>query len=565
LQAAGRWAEAYRMAVDLAAGIPKTEEFKSRRVFLESIASAAGVESAVASGSRDLQAISPSLDDECREDSLLVSHALARSKARRQLVATPIPDPAAAAVEIDAAILTMQQTSGGDYRVELFIGVLRIVASLLRHDEIVRRGQEDAPQNNISAARRNAKFFASSSRGKIADDDPMARFFQRATSAADDDLDDLIAMAGVMPIALPLCDSAFRRPRRHQTAEAEGVQPTQPMFDPVVSALHIDGNLVLGVQVLKSEYIHDLRVDLRMREWPAWADGCRVEFLSSVTDDAVVMPTYEFRRDDVTTDSRGVHMAGTGHLTVRSGRVAGAPPLEFAVHAYFHGSGREEVVDVVGYERLLLRPYDPSRDALTPHKQINERLLEMYAELHEDPTLSQDDIAAFSRFYSACVRAAQNIIFDAKYLSGRGNLTEREFHDDLERALAKDPELSGRLNRGEPLAGGFHDLIHDDIVAELKVEKKTARTLENCKRYLGQPTQYGVGRGSRISILVVFDHSKKNLPPAVLENHIGWLFPKQPGIDDTKYPSRVALLIVNTNWSVPSAWSRRRIETRDAP
>lgn len=142
-------------------------------------------------------------------------------------------------------------------------------------------------------------------------------------------------------------------------------------------------------------------------------------------------------------------------------------------------------------------------------------------------------------------------------------VTEEKFHDELESRLRADPELGGRLTRRDAVAGGFDDLLHDDIIAELKVQRDAPATAESCDHYLGQPTQYGVGRGSRLSILVVLDHSRKVAPPGVLENYIGWLLPAHNGLTDPKYPSRVGVLIINTNLPVPSAWSRRRIATRD--
>jgi hypothetical protein len=33
--------------------------------------------------------------------------------------------------------------------------------------------------------------------------------------------------------------------------------------------------------------------------------------------------------------------------------------------------------------------------------------------------------------------------------------------------------------------------------------------VDDCAKFIGQPTQYGVGCGSRLSILVVLDHSKE--------------------------------------------------------
>jgi hypothetical protein len=137
-------------------------------------------------------------------------------------------------------------------------------------------------------------------------------------------------------------------------------------------------------------------------------------------------------------------------------------------------------------------------------------------------------------------------------------VTEAAFHDELERMLRADPELEGRLSRRDAVAGGFDDLLHDDVIAELKVARDKPVNIEDCARYLGQPTQYGVGRGSQLSVLVVLDHSRKDAPPGVLENYIGWLQPRLHGLDDPRYPSLVGVLIINTNLPIPSAWSSAR-------
>jgi len=47
----------------------------------------------------------------------------------------------------------------------------------------------------------------------------------------------------------------------------------------------------------------------------------------------------------------------------------------------------------------------------------------------------------------------------------------------------------------------------------------------------------------------------KLAPPGVLANTIGWLDPALHGLDDPAFPSRVAVVIVNGNLPVPSAWS----------
>jgi hypothetical protein len=83
-----------------------------------------------------------------------------------------------------------------------------------------------------------------------------------------------------------------------------------------------------------------------------------------------------------------------------------------------------------------------------------------------------------------------------------------------------------------------------------------AITVPECAKFLGQPVQYGIGCGSQLSILVVLDHSKKQAPPGVIENYVGWLQPALHGRTDARYPSMVGVLIINTNLPVPSTWSR---------
>ena len=149
-------------------------------------------------------------------------------------------------------------------------------------------------------------------------------------------------------------------------------------------------------------------------------------------------------------------------------------------------------------------------------------------------------------------------MFEKIFRSGT-RVTEAMFHDELEKRLLADGELGGRLTRRDAVAGGFDDLLHDDVIAELKVARDQPVTVEDCLKYLGQPTQYGVGRGSQLSVLVVLDHSRKEAPAGVIENYMGWLQPRLHGLEDPAYPSLVGVLIVNTNLPVPSAWSRGKI------
>ncbi len=104
------------------------------------------------------------------------------------------------------------------------------------------------------------------------------------------------------------------------------------------------------------------------------------------------------------------------------------------------------------------------------------------------------------------------------------------------------------------------DLVHDRVVAELKVERTTPATIPGAAKYVGQPAQYSVDADARLSILCILDWTRKNAPVGKPENYWGWLIPSIHGVEHPSHPSIVGVLIINVNLPRPSAWSRRRIE-----
>ena len=299
---------------------------------------------------------------------------------------------------------------------------------------------------------------------------------------------------------------------------------------------------------------------VRLAAVPEWAQRCVVEPVTTLGRDALALPRYEFSLSGGITDEFGITLTAEGPLHCAVEQPILGPALDCPIQVRLTGDGHEQVIEVAGCQRLRLRPFDPSRDTLTEHEQTDARLLAMFAAL-DAPQFDTEDARAFCRLFAACVRAAQVIMFQKTFMRG-SRVPEAEFHNELERLLRADPELEGRLTRRDAVAGGFDDLLHDDVIAELKVSRGAPVTVDHCTRYLGQPAQYGVGRGSQLSVLVVFDHGRKEAPPGVIDNYIGWLQPRLHGLDDPQYPSLVGVLIVNTNLPIPSAWSRRRIETQ---
>jgi hypothetical protein len=225
------------------------------------------------------------------------------------------------------------------------------------------------------------------------------------------------------------------------------------------------------------------------------------------------------------------------------------------------GNPLSQELDVAGHREFRVRPYDPARDATTQYEVFDEHLLAIYENLAAAGYPHQQ-LQAFARLLNAISRIGLAMTWHKKYRRGQ-YIRERDFHNDLHSALLADATLEGRVERGTPLALGYLDTRHDGITAELKVARDQPVTPETATKYIGQPTQYAAADGTRLSILVILDMSRKVLPIGTPENYLFVLNPQQHGMTEPHSPSVVVTLVINGNLPVPSSWSRRKTPTRE--
>jgi hypothetical protein len=479
------------------------------------------------------------------------------------LLAPTVADPAAGAEALDRAADCLLAAPGahasGAHRAAIS-SAWKIAALLFRYDAALRVA-DPTTLVVLQAAQRRAQILRSE-----LDTAPrpgpgnLCRFLTAVETAADPTAADA-AWRGLAMVPAPISLVGTGLVPRRFTPEAPVPTPVEPPRAVCVATMH--GVPVTDVLVVRPGEIYHLGMTIRLLDVPDWTERCVVEPVTTVGRDALSLPRYEFLLADGTVDELGVMLHGEAPLHCGVEQTILAPALDCPVQVRLIGDGNEQVIDVAGLRRLKLRPFDPSRDALTEHEQTDSRLLSMFAAL-DAAMFDTEDARAFCRLFAACVRAAQIIMFEKVFRRGT-RVTETQFHNELERRLLADPEIGGRLTRRDPVAGGFDDLLHDDIIAELKVSRGKPITVDDCARYVGQPAQYGVGRGSQLSILVVLDHGRKTAPPGVIDNYIDWLKPRLHGLDDPRYPSLVGVLIINTNLPVPSEWSRHGAEAERIP
>ena len=581
LQAADRWADAAAVARGIDDGQPSGAEGGPGRRLAGTVARGAELAQLLAQGPPSTAALQEHVDavraaitvleasipGGVRDGHLrsLLDSLLALATSAEVLLEPVVADPAAAADELDRAgdvlAATPSAHASGEQR-QRIASAWRIAAILLRYDHATRTAATNA-HAVLQAAKRQAEVLLAAMRegGMIPGPADLAAFLERIQGIEDAGA----AQAAWRVLALappPFClVGTSLVPQQGRFGDASPPAPDEPPR--AVCVLTMRGVPVTDVLVVRPRELYHLGMTVRVVAVPDWAETCIVEPMTTLGRDTLALPRFEFRISDGTVDEFGLTLTGEEPLHCDVDQPILGPALDCPLQVGLIGEGHDDVIEAAGCRRLRLRPFDPSRDALTEHEQTDDRLLRMFARL-DAPEFDTEDARAFCRLFAACVRAAQMIMFEKAFRAG-SRVTEAQFHDELERLLRDDPQLEGRLTRRDAVAGGFDDLLHDDVIAELKVARGAPVTVADCARYVGQPTQYGVGQGSQLSVLVVLDHGRKVAPPGVIENYIDWLRPRLHGLDDPRYPSLVGVLIVNTNLPVPSAWSRRRIEVEADP
>ena len=567
LQRAGRWDDAAEMARHIHAAIPGTREHQARADLTAVIAELATGETLLSTGTIPAVPATPAQSGQSLDD--ILSRYTAAAGARRALHQVdshrPAQDLAALADRLEEAAEAIQPTQSSapvlptETAWTAWAGGLRCLAHLMRWDAAVQDASDNADRHLLAARRRAEVALAGMPADHASDPllQPVGALSARIEAVQQPGETAELALQ-LASIPLPVRIIEERRTRYEpRTPSGEGEQ--RPV--PAVGICRLDGALVTNAHVLRPDEIHDLGLELRLTEWPERATAIEVAFLSVLSPSQARLPSFTFTR--TSPDDDGVYrLSATGSLSVSFTLPAGAPPQAFPIAARFTGPDLDEVLPVAGHNELRLRPFDATTDALTNRPQLDERIVTMYSVLH-GMDLDTDDVQAFCRLYTAIVDKAVAIQYEGTYMNKGTGVTERAFHDDLFGRLLSDPALDGRVQRGTRAAGGFLDIIHERINAELKVAKKTGVTVKTSHKYLGQPADYAADTGSQLSILVVLDMTRKQVPPGVLENYLGLMRPAVDGSgdpqfpsDDPRFPSIVGVIIIKANLPVPSAFSR---------
>jgi hypothetical protein len=374
------------------------------------------------------------------------------------------------------------------------------------------------------------------------------------------EVDGVVAQLWRIPLPMPLSKPP-RAPMRQRPREEPQETPPQPI---AVALLELAGEPASNPALVHANHFLDLRLELRLTEWPEWAETVHTTAVSVAGDNAT-FPSFTFARP-ARPDEEGLWtVEETGKLVIKAVQPLGDVPLTFSLLVELADrDGRREAIRTVGQRELRLWATDDAPTSLfTGSEQLDQRVAEILAQISENDAFGpESQRKAFLRFLRGLLRATKTMQTHAFYKDTTPD--ERRFQSDLLVLLDQQDALHGRVRQGTEVGGGETDLVHEGIVAELKVEKTTTVAENNAAQFLGQTTSYASGVGAQLGIAVILDLSEKKNPLGHPANYVHWLEPKLHGVNDPAYASYAAILVVNGNLPRPSDFAGKKVEASDA-
>lgn len=352
-----------------------------------------------------------------------------------------------------------------------------------------------------------------------------------------------------VPLPIALIDPP---PGRSSARTREPEAPASPTPRVAIVA-SLDGTPVTAPYVLTPGKVHELAIEARVLDWPGEAHALTIRALSRWPASAMELPEVRLLRPADGNGDAVLVARGSSHLLLHASATDPLEPIEITFEGEFTFENENRIANLIGHPQLRVRTFDPAADVITGAPALDEHILRLLSKLREEG-IAPSEQEAFGRFLGAINRAGVAMAWEREFPEGT-RPTEARFQDELRKRLKMATELGGRLAEHAWQGGGQTDLAHDEVVAELKVERDTPATIDTATKYLAQSTQYASGGQRQLSILVILDMTSKDEPPGVLANSVGIIEPKLHGLDDPAYPSRVAVVIINGALPLPSDWS----------
>jgi hypothetical protein len=316
---------------------------------------------------------------------------------------------------------------------------------------------------------------------------------------------------------------------------------------PVALVIEYRGEPIMRPTPLTPGAMHQLEIETRLASWPDDAEELAVDFLTVQPPEYLYISPVTFHPHQ-SRQPLEIRIAGE--------RPPEAPPLQVTARASFRSGDRLLPARLVGNTTLELVTFDPGTAAPRNLPTAARRLMQMMGELRNAipdlPSRDREDLRALAE---GVLRFAHTVLND--HLDAEWDLVDEAwFQGKLAYFLRADPQIGARLEEHTRLGGGITDLMLDNIVLELKVEKAQPVSEDDARRCAAQATQYASGNDTQVSLLAMLDVSRKRAPAGVMGNELFWIHPQTASGEPLDFPSMVGVIIIRGNFPRPSDFSR---------
>ena len=279
----------------------------------------------------------------------------------------------------------------------------------------------------------------------------------------------------------------------------------------------IDGQPAKEIDILSSNTIHDIKIDIRVSRWPDSADQLIVTPVSMEPSDTYDLPTFLIDRPTGEHGNTPYVFKKNGRLLLKMPTAINANPLEFKYRAVFEPSCYERPPEIFGHRTLRIESHDLSTHTLSGYEEIDSKLLELRNELRTLPGLPHRDISHVIEICAGLGNLAGQALSDNLFPKGT---KEKEFQTEVVKALRNRPNIGEELERHPQTGGGITDLSFRRIRIELKAVPDGKIDEAKIDKLADQTTQYVISSGKRIGVLCLLDSRKKTTPPPPAASHL---------------------------------------------
>lgn len=346
---------------------------------------------------------------------------------------------------------------------------------------------------------------------------------------------------GEKPVEVPRAVLALRR------NDSDAVPDSTPLV--VRISLLLDQQHVVNPQLLRTKTIHSLEVQLTATRWPAGCVGMRVFFVTTMNPDLYTIDEFEIRLyHDRTSGS------ASGSLVLKYPQSNTRPVVLKAAVELLGGPQPPLEMTLIGQNELRLLPIESYRyPRLSGYPTIDAQIPPIMQQVEEHIRLEADCRGDLLDLLVALTRYA-GMTVQGGVFKGRDVAEVADFQPHVRDQLRM--LLGPSVSEGTERAGGETDLVYNNIVVELKVERKLKDRGRLRRKYIEQPAQYSA-HSLPVSIVCILDVVEKTAPPGNIANNLFVELPELHGFEGSQpsYPSVVIVLIIDGNTKRPSDYS----------